>query len=1390
LPRLFISHSSADNVAAVAFKQWLGANRWPPEDVFLDLHDIGAGERWKDALVKARSRCEAVVLLASPDALASPECLVEVRMAETFGKEIIVVLLRDLALGDRRLDAYKERQIVDLAAQPCTHVEVVDYEEVRHEVYLNRPALDKIKDYLVKRGITPDSFPWPPEGKPNAEPFPGLSAFTDEDAAIFFGRDADILNGLDELRLLRRNGTPRLLAIQAASGAGKSSYLRAGLWPRLRHNLDFAPLAILRPAQGILTGREGLGHRLAAVLSRPDDPVHPGDIHRALMAQDQARASEEFIKLMKRAAAQALEGRRISDPNALAPALIIAVDQAEELFAPDDAEESQRFLHLLAALMREPTNEVDAFVLFTVRSDSLAQLCELLAGQELETPKTLMLLALPRTSYRDVIVKPTELLARRGQILTISAPLVERLVGDATGADALPLLAFTLSYLYQEFGAAGTITLEHYDSIGGVSGAIDKALRQALARPQDAPAIPRDPEEQLACLRATFIPWLARIDQRGEALRRVAKVDEFAGASRAMVERLIEKRLLVRELRAGSDVVEIAHESLLRQWPPLTGWLRSAADDLRVVDSVELTADEWARNKRAPAWLDHRADRLAAAERVARNEDFRRRLGKNGLEYLDACRARENRRRRIVWAIACGVAAVIVIALGLGIRAWQQTQEAARARTASAAALLIGQSQTNRMVYGNVPRAIEQAAQAYKLIPDAPSRSALLSALMEISPHLKGVIPFAEKDLAQALVWTSDDRFDVATGSRLLTFNAANPAAPPAAWNLPSVKRPTDGNPALVHTLAQLGSGRTIAVFNEGSIGVYRGGSTAMTRQAPQQALSVGPTQHTVSVGGSGALIALASADGPILLYRCNWNAAGQSTAACSVASLGNVQGRVVAISPDETRVAVGDGSTVTVYNLSGVAIGGGPRTFAGSVLALGWAEQRDWVAVGTDNGELVVFDPAADPARFVAQQAFGDHPVNALAWNPKQLGLAFVCNETAVCLLRANAGADAAEPFKPAMRLAGHVGAVTRLGFAPNGTQLASIAVDNTVRVWDLAQDANVTIALYADRGAPLSTVAVSPDRQWVAAGSDDGAVQLWDAKSATAGPRFQFPEGFEVRDLAWNHKGAVAALNFNTANQTNTVAIAANEARQPTINLPAGTTKSRYLTWTQDDLMIAVPTGEGGVVLLNPGAPGDAPVRIEGDRTGESWGLAAIPGTHQLAVSYIGGGIKIFDLETKKIVGTMQKPGEKKGLGSLSISPDGRLLATSSGDSFVPVYDIGKRAILNLLKTESPQISTAAFSPDGRKLAALGSDGWLYIWSLRQSEPELYLALPVMTRRAIVGNDASGRQIASWLAWVADDQIAIAVGTAAISVVNIDPDKWLKRVDALALTPNAGIQ
>ena len=164
LPRLFVSHSSKDNVQALAFQHWLMASGWSEEDVFIDLHGIGAGERWRETLRKANAACEAVLLLASPDALDSPECQRELNLAEDLGKEIIVAILRDLGKDDPRLARWADRQFVDLSAQPTERMEPFEHDGRVQRVEFNPAALASIKARLAHLGIAPDSFAWTPHG--------------------------------------------------------------------------------------------------------------------------------------------------------------------------------------------------------------------------------------------------------------------------------------------------------------------------------------------------------------------------------------------------------------------------------------------------------------------------------------------------------------------------------------------------------------------------------------------------------------------------------------------------------------------------------------------------------------------------------------------------------------------------------------------------------------------------------------------------------------------------------------------------------------------------------------------------------------------------------------------------------------------------------------------------------------------------------------------------------------------------------------------------------------------------------------------------------------------------------------------------------------------------
>ena len=90
MSRIFLSHSSADNAAAMAICQWLAEEGW--SDVFLDLdpeRGIKAGEQWEEALRKATDRCEAVLFLVSHAWLGSEWCRDEFRLARHLRKRIL-----------------------------------------------------------------------------------------------------------------------------------------------------------------------------------------------------------------------------------------------------------------------------------------------------------------------------------------------------------------------------------------------------------------------------------------------------------------------------------------------------------------------------------------------------------------------------------------------------------------------------------------------------------------------------------------------------------------------------------------------------------------------------------------------------------------------------------------------------------------------------------------------------------------------------------------------------------------------------------------------------------------------------------------------------------------------------------------------------------------------------------------------------------------------------------------------------------------------------------------------------------------------------------------------------------------------------------------------------
>src|SRR3954451_10651314 len=115
LGTLFISHSSRNNGPAIRIRDWLREQGW--RDTFLDLdpeHGLAPGQRWQEELKKAGERCSAVIVLVSPEWVASRWCVTEFLLASQLGKRVFPVLIAPTPFSDLPIELTAHFQMADM----------------------------------------------------------------------------------------------------------------------------------------------------------------------------------------------------------------------------------------------------------------------------------------------------------------------------------------------------------------------------------------------------------------------------------------------------------------------------------------------------------------------------------------------------------------------------------------------------------------------------------------------------------------------------------------------------------------------------------------------------------------------------------------------------------------------------------------------------------------------------------------------------------------------------------------------------------------------------------------------------------------------------------------------------------------------------------------------------------------------------------------------------------------------------------------------------------------------------------------------------------------------------------------------------------------------------
>ena len=421
--------------------------------------------------------------------------------------------------------------------------------------------------------------------------------------------------------------TTRIVAVIGASGSGKSSLVGAGLIPRLHAGAfpGSAGWVTVRftPAERGSDPFLNLMRRLAPTLASPSTPLET--------IADTLRTHPIEINAL---AAQVLQGKSANAE------LLLFADQFEEIFSAR-VEERHRgpFISLMDEIARSPRIRL----VLTLRADYYEHCTRDPRLAAWLREGSFPLAAPTPLALAEMIERPARVAG-----LDPEPGLADAILQDAgTEPGALALVEFALEELYERSGGK-RLTLAAYRALGGKGGGIGGVIEgQAEKAVQDAAG--KVDEAALA----KIFPLLADVDERGGTVRKRARRDSFAEREEALINRLVDGRLLVTNKDdANLSWVEVAHEAVLRHWSRLSNWLTDNRDFLL-----------WRR--RLKVWLDSRSLLHGAQLTVAK--DWRKRRGHHALTPEENALVSKSIRRH--WSTRLGA---VLTAFAGGFLLWMQ----------------------------------------------------------------------------------------------------------------------------------------------------------------------------------------------------------------------------------------------------------------------------------------------------------------------------------------------------------------------------------------------------------------------------------------------------------------------------------------------------------------------------------------------------------------------------------------------------------------------------------------------------------------------------------------------------------------------------------------------
>lgn len=1146
-------------------------------------------------------------------------------------------------------------------------------------------------------------------------PFRGLLPFTSRHAGLFFGREDEVSAFAERAR---HHG---VLPIVGPSGSGKSSFVQAGVIPRLREQGDWVVLR-LRPG-----GRPF--HTLVDRLRRRDAP--PTALHAEDDAEPWASASAPVASLSQPGVVESaritpVEGLTfdedpadvvqglIETPRKLALLLrrladetgrnvLLVVEQLEQLLSTvDDARTRRRFVSALCTAADDASEPVR--VIFTVRDDVLGRIA---TGPEVREALANMtvLQSLDGRALQRVLVAPVEAMGYRYEDPT----LVDRMSAAVLGEPgSLPLLQFAAQKLWELRDVERRLLLTvAYEAMGGVEGALAQHADEVVAALSD---------DERRVARRLLVRLVTPVRQRRAMA--VGRAKEGLGEDADdILDRLAQSRIVTvtRGRDNAGPRVELAHESLIRRWSTLVRWLDEERGDALFLAEAGPAAELWERRGRRPEEL-WRGDALSDA--VRRRQRLRSDPSEVVDDFLLAAQHRERgrqRRKRISLIVVVGVSVVIAVA-GLvaalviadkeraAVRARDQAQHqrAVALREAAIAAASSGDLLAARAKL-RVALTAEDAPVARALwreLREDPRiwRYQLGSIVHDVAFSPDGLAVAAScQDMAIYVLDVATRQVEIFRGATDQVNSVAwapdGSALASGAWSGGvmiwdrATRRP-------MHTLKAHEGNVLVVVYSDDGRWLASGGDDGRVRLWDPQTGRAGPVLEggsrasAVAFSPDSQFVAAATGDGVVI-----WRLADPTT----MRRLGTGPAGAVAFSDDGKTLAGGfEDATAQIWNVSD----GEPRATLRGHAAEVSGLRFDGEHVVTGSADKTVRRWRISNGELLTTLAGHDGGITGLDLDPVAHRLVTASRDRTVRLWDL-------ERTEARREERGHTAGVYRVAFTPDGSTIASASSDQTVRLWDVATGEQ-TAVLRGHTGG-VDSVAVSPDGTMLASGALDMTIRLWD-----------LPAGTERRVLN-GHTGRIWDVEFDASGSR--LASAGRDGQVRIWDVDNGTIES--VLRGHEGAAYGVAFAPHGQSIASAGADmtvrvwparGAGPPQVLGGHEGATYGVAYGPRGQWLASAGADSSINLWDLRA----GTHQVLGPHDGrVYWLDVDAQGKHVAAPTSNGTVTIWSVAQAERVGILRGHRDEVNAAAFSPDGSLVATAADDGTVRVWEVATGRP-----------------------------------------------------------------------